>query len=112
MSIFLRTFSCLTYLVVITSAACRWWSSSSSLDKSLSHSSYTIYVVHFLIVVVFQYLLASTGLPLVAKFLVVTALSIVVSFWISHYFVQPLPRLAIGALVVGNIVLFILVHPS
>ncbi len=106
---FLRTISCLTYLVVITSAACRWWIRPSPLDRSLSDSSYMIYVVHLLIVLLFQLVLAGTILPLAAKFLVVTGLSIAASFAISHYLVRPRPRLAAVGLLLGNVVLFLVV---
>ena len=48
----------------------RWWSAPGRVARSLSSASYVIYLYHFPMVVVLQYMLAATSLPVFGKFAV------------------------------------------
>jgi surface polysaccharide O-acyltransferase-like enzyme len=58
--------------------------------KVLAKSQYTAYIIHPIIVLLFQAILFNLGLPPFIKFLLVTLASIPVTFLISNWVRRPL----------------------
>lgn len=67
--------------------------SQSPLMKTLSDSSFAVYVFHVPVVTLLQYALAGTSLGPVESFLAVTVLGIAISFPLAHFVLRRLPVL-------------------
>ncbi len=106
--LFVRSLLCVSFLVTFVKLASRYWNCSSNFDKRLTANSYTIYLIHFLIIILLQLLL--TGWldgPVLMKFGIATSGSILISYLISQYIIRPYPRLStIGAYIVFAFFLF------
>jgi peptidoglycan/LPS O-acetylase OafA/YrhL len=50
----------------------------------MAAASYTAYILHWMIVVFTQMGLEGTGVPVLAKFLIVTGVGIILAFWLGH----------------------------
>ena len=92
----IRSFLCLSFLIVFTSFASRFWNRSSKVDKGFSENSYTIYIVHPPIVVFFQFFLSNWELDwengVWIKFGLVAVLSLILSYGISSYLIKSFVR--------------------
>jgi peptidoglycan/LPS O-acetylase OafA/YrhL len=95
----IRSFLCLSSLTAMVLVAHRFWNRSSRIDKAFLSNSYTIYLIHMPIVVIFQFLFAlwDTDWPgaMWMKFGSVTFLSIFFSYGISAYLIKTVPSLSI-----------------
>ncbi|MFC1884151.1 acyltransferase [Thermodesulfobacteriota bacterium] len=93
----IRSFLCLSSLMVFILLFSRFWNRSSRIDKAFSDNSYTIYLIHMPIVVIFQFLFilwkTDWSGAIWIKFGFVTFLSIVLSYGISAYLIKPVVRL-------------------
>ncbi len=63
-----RTGFGLTATAMLVVAGQRWWDAPSRSIRSLSAASYKIYLYHFPLVIVLQYLLVGSALPVFGKF--------------------------------------------
>ncbi len=100
------------YIGLLASLSARFLDRTSRIHAALAASSYPIYVVHFPIVVLVQFLLLGTGLPTPAKFLVTAVSGGLLSFLISHYLIRPFPRGAAAALLVLFAAMSLGLHPQ
>ncbi|SLM28871.1 putative Acyltransferase family protein [Desulfamplus magnetovallimortis] len=94
-----RSFLCISFIAAFTSIALRYWNRPSRFGKMMASNSYYIYLVHFVIVILFQLLLSywKSG-QIFLKFIIVCAASILISLGISHYAIKPYPRLSVAGI--------------
>lgn len=112
MYVWLFSFLRVTFLIVFTSIAVRYWNRPNKINETLAANSYNIYLVHLPIVVVLQLLLANlVGTPSLIKFGIVFSLSFLMSYTISKYAIKPHPRLSVAAVIVIFLLMVIFVHP-
>jgi peptidoglycan/LPS O-acetylase OafA/YrhL len=101
----IRTFLCLTFLVVFVAYARTYWNRPSVFNQKLAENSYNIYLVHLFFIVPFQNMLMIwPGGPPMAKSAIVFLLVLPISYGLSRL-IERFPR----GFVAGFIVLFILV---
>jgi peptidoglycan/LPS O-acetylase OafA/YrhL len=99
-----RTFLCLTFLVVFVVCARTYWNRPSAFNQKLAANSYNIYLVHLFFVYPFQNMLMIwPGGPAIAKTVIVFLFVLPISYGISRL-IDRFPRVFIA----GFIVLFIL----
>jgi glucans biosynthesis protein C len=67
--------------------------SQNTLAKALSDSSFAVYIFHVPVVTLMQYALADSPMGPVEKFLLVSALGILVTFPLAHFVLRRLPVL-------------------
>ena len=106
-----RFFLCMSLLVVFVMGTVRYWNRPSRFHALLALNSYHIYLVHFLIVILFQLLLSgwSDG-SVYTKFGIVTSASILVSYAVSHYVIRPYPRLSVIGMYLLLFILLATIH--
>ena len=87
---FSRAFLCLSVLMVFISFAYRYWNRDSKVNRTLAANSYGIYILHLPIVLGLNLALLSwAGGPVVIKFGIATAASILLSWGISRFALKP-----------------------
>jgi hypothetical protein len=102
-----------SFLCVFTLWAARHWNRSSHFDFLLALNSYHIYITHFLIVILLQWLLTGwADGPVLIKFGIISFASIVISYGISHYVIRPHPRLSVIGIYAFFIITLITLHPA
>lgn len=94
----LRSFLGLSIFCLLTNFAFRYWSNASRINQNLAKSSFYIYLVHLPIVLVLQLILLNLSISIFLKFIIVSILSIFVSYGMSHYIIQRSPKLSIALL--------------
>jgi len=101
----IKSFLCVSFLAAFSKWAALHWNRPSKLNASLAVNSYHIYITHFLIVILFQLLMAgwSAGSVFI-QFGVVSLGSILLSYTVSNFCLRPYPRWS----VVGIYALFII----
>jgi peptidoglycan/LPS O-acetylase OafA/YrhL len=101
----IRTFLCLTFLVVFVAYARIYWNRPSVFNQKLAANSYNIYLVHLFFIVPFQNMLMIwPGGPAMAKMAIVFLLVLPISYGISRL-IDRFPR----GVVIGFLILFVLV---
>ncbi len=81
----LRSFLCLAFLVVIIAVALRYGNRVSAFNRDLAANSYNIYLVHLVLVVMFQHtLMVWPGGPPMVKAGIVFLLALLISYGISR----------------------------
>ena len=88
-----RTFLCISGLMIIISFSYRYWNQSSSFGRFLAKNSFNVYLIHLIFVVILQWLLLSWSWPGIGKWALISALSLIVSYALSHYMINRTPRL-------------------
>ncbi|UCH63935.1 MAG: acyltransferase family protein [Fidelibacterota bacterium] len=64
-----------------------------NLVRKMSAAAYTVYIIHFFLLVTLQFTIADAGLPPFLKFVIVTLLGIPLCFAVSHFIIKlPLAR--------------------
>jgi len=88
----IRTFLCLTFLVVFVAYARIYWNRPSAFNQKLAANSYNIYLVHLFFIVPFQNMLMIwPGGPAMAKTAIVFLLVLPISYGISRL-IERFPR--------------------
>jgi peptidoglycan/LPS O-acetylase OafA/YrhL len=57
---------------------------AGTLLTAMAAASYTAYILHWMVVVFTQMGLEGVAIPILAKFLIVTAVGVVLAFWLGH----------------------------
>jgi len=108
-----RSLLCFLFLITSIQFGDRYWNKSSPLNRQLATHSYTIYLIHFLIVILFQlFLLHWNGGPVFIKFFMVTSGSIIISYLISRYCVKPFPWLSVCVTYVVFLFFLLTIQPT
>ena len=90
-----RSFLCLSFLIVMTSFAFYYWNRPSALSQTLASNSYNIYLLHMVIVLALNLLLARwTEGHAGVKFTMVSLSAILLSLGISQFVLKPITRLS------------------
>ena len=108
-----RSFLCVAFLAAFTCWAVRHWNRPSKFHARLAENSYHIYIVHFLIVALMQFLVSGwfDGAVFI-QFGIVALSSILFSYGISHYALRPYPRITVIGLYSIFIVMLITIGPA
>lgn len=108
-----RSFLCVSFLAAFTLWAVRYWNRPSHFNALLALNSYYIYIIHVLIVIILQLLLAGwSGGSVFIKFGIVSFASILVSYGISQYAIRPYPRLSVIAIYTLFAILLLIITPK
>ena len=109
---FMKSFLCLSLLAGFTSCAIHYWNRPSKINTLLAMNSYHIYIVHFIIVILFQWMLAGwPDGPVLVKFGIISVAAIVTSYGISNYAIRPYPRLSVIGIYAVFVVLVLIIRP-
>ncbi len=101
----IRTFLCLTFLVVFVAYARTYWNRLSVFNQKLAENSYNIYLVHLFFVVPLQNMLMIwPGGPAIVKAAIVFLLVLPISYGLSRL-IERFPQ----GFVIGFLILFVLV---
>ncbi len=104
---------CALFLITFIQLARRYWNNTSPLGRRMAANSYTIYLIHFLIVIFLQlFLVQWTGGPVLLKFFIVTSGSIIVSYLISQYCIRPFPRLSVYVIYLVFLFFLLTIQPT
>ncbi|MGD8563484.1 MAG: acyltransferase family protein [Desulfarculaceae bacterium] len=88
---------CITALGFFCSLAKRYWSKPNTIDRSLAANSYSMYLTHYLFVILMQLLfLTIPGIPVTLKFFMVALSAGLAAYGTSRYIVTPFPKLSIA----------------
>ena len=109
---FTRSFLCISLLAGFTSCAINYWNRPSKVNRLLAMNSYHIYIVHFIVVILIQWILAgwSDG-PVLVKFGIVSVGSIATSYGISNFAIRPHPRLSVIGIYAVLVILMLTIRP-
>nr|WP_247648501.1 acyltransferase family protein [Pseudodesulfovibrio sp. zrk46] len=94
-----RSVAALSWLGTLIKGTQLWWNSQGRVSRSLSRSSYDIYLLHMLFVIGVQFLAIGLPVPYFFKFLIAAVSGVLISWWLSRQLVSPYPKTAIGLLV-------------
>ena len=97
----------LWFLVIFTGLAYRFMNRPSALNARLAANSYTIYLIHYPLILVFRLLLLNWDGSAFVKFPVVLLLTGLSSYALSEYVIGRFPRSAAAGLVGLNLLLFV-----
>ena len=87
-------FLAVSLLIIFTSYALKHWNQSSELRQKLSRNSYNIYLLHYIPVNILPLLLGSWLIFAELKWIIVSLVTIVISYALSQYLVKPFLRSA------------------
>jgi glucans biosynthesis protein C len=100
------------YIALLSGLAFKFLNRRSRFHESLAANSYSMFVVHFPIVVLLQFLLLPLPLPAWAKFSFCATAAIGASWSISNYLIRPFPRAAAAGLVALFAAMCLGLHPE
>ncbi len=110
-SFFLLNFLTISSLGLFASLAIRYWNRPTKANQSLAANSYSMYLTHYVFVLVFQLVLFTfPGISGLIKFGTVSGLSIVCSYLVSRFLVTPFPRIAVAGAIGLFIVMSLVIH--
>jgi glucan biosynthesis protein C len=107
----LSSFLCLAYFVLLSKFAFRHWNSTSKINQSFARNSFYIYLVHVPIVLALQFFFLSWNIPVFVKIIIISVISIALSYAISQYLINPAPKLSIVLLLSGFILFLVFMAP-
>lgn len=102
----------MVYIGLFCGLAYRFLNRATPIQRSLAANSYPMFIIHFPIVALVQYLLLPVGIPTPAKFLVCAVTAVGVSWLISNYLILPAPRRAMVGLVGLFLAMSLVLHPE
>jgi hypothetical protein len=98
---FIRSLYCISILALLINVTYAYWNKYSRVNQLLAENSYNIYLIHFVVVVLFQLLFLSfPSLPVYIKFSAVTILSWISCLAISNYFLKPYPKIFVTSILI------------
>ena len=84
-------FLCLSTLLLLITAAKKYWNTPSKTHQKLTLNSYNIYLFHYAPIIIIQLLLSSvTTIPALIKSVIVFTMTLIICFGLSEYVVRPL----------------------
>ena len=84
-------FLCLSTLLLLITAAKKYWNTPSKTHQKLTLNSYNIYLFHYAPIIIIQLLLSSvTTVPAIIKSIIVFTMTLIICFGLSNYIVRPL----------------------
>jgi len=96
----------LSFLGTFTAFAFRRWNHATPLGRELAANSYDMYLVHYVFVMTLPLLLSAWGGgPVLVKFGIVALATVLLSYGISKYVIQQVPRFVVIGLVGLNVLL-------
>ncbi len=96
----LRTFLVFSVIMTLVAFGAKYWQSDSRLNRSLAKNSYTIYLIHMVIVFLIQLLMYKWwNVSIYIKFMVGTIVSLTLSYLLSEFVVRRYPRSSIAGMV-------------
>ena len=93
--------SFLVYFILMTlmTFGAKYWNNDSTLNRLLSKNSYTIYLIHFVIVLSIQLLMYRWDVSIYLKFIIGSILALALSFLFSEFAVRRYPKSSIMGMV-------------
>ena len=86
-------FLTMSILGLSSSLAVRYWNRPTKIDQNLSSHSYNMYLSHYIFVLVLQLILFTMpGIPVLLKFTIVSASSILCAYLVSRFLIKPFPK--------------------
>jgi fucose 4-O-acetylase-like acetyltransferase len=85
------TFLGLAFLILLTSLALKYWNRPSLFQREVVPNSFSMYLVHYIPVMILPLLLSGLSIPAEIKWIVVSTASILISYGISRYVLKPMP---------------------
>ena len=107
----LKSFLCLSFLCLLITFMFRYWNSASRINQSLARNSFYIYLVHMPLVLFLQIFFLNWNISIFVKFAIILTFSIVLSYAISQYLIEPAPKLSIVLLLAGFFLVSIFMAP-
>jgi Na+/H+ antiporter NhaC len=96
----IRAFLVFSIIMTLIAFGGKHWQSASRFNRSLAKNSYTIYLIHLVIVFVIQLLMYKWwDLSIYTKFVIGSVSSLLLSYLFSEFIVRRYPRSSIGGLV-------------
>lgn len=106
---FFLNFLTIATLGLATSLALKCWNRPSAINQNLASNSYNMYLVHYLLVIMFQLiLLAVSEMAGLLKFGIVSVLSLVCTYIVCQFLLKPFPRITVF-LVIGLFAIMVFV---
>jgi glucan biosynthesis protein C len=106
------SFLTMSFLGFFSSLAIRYWNRPTKIDKNLVSNSYNMYLSHYIFVLVFQLILFTIpGIPILLKFAIVSASSILCAYLVSQFLIKPFPKLTIILLSIMLVMMFVVIKP-
>ncbi|MCP4350419.1 MAG: acyltransferase family protein [Desulfobacterales bacterium] len=96
--IFVKCFLCISLLAAFISFGMKYWNRPSRFNELLASNSYSIYIVHIVIVFIFQLVLTGWSGPVFIKFGIVSLSSVLISYGISQYAIKQYPRMSVAGI--------------
>jgi len=107
-----RPLTVVVYIALLSGLTFRFMNHQSRFSQSLTANSYAMFIIHYPIVVLLQYLLLDLGAPAALKFLICAALAILTTWTISNFVIRPFPRAASAGLIVLFAGMSLFLHPA
>jgi glucans biosynthesis protein C len=112
MSLPVYCFFTIAVLGFFSSLAIKYWNHPRKLDQNLASNSYNIYLSHYIFVLIFQLILFTIpGIPVLLKFVIVSAASIICAYIVSKFLIKPFPKATVALLFIMLIVMFAVIKP-
>ena len=94
------------------SLALKYWNQQTAVNRNLASNSYSVYLAHYIFVIVFQLVLfAVQGMPGLLKFGIVSVLSIMCAYIVSQFILKPFPRISVALVISLFAVMIFVIHP-
>ena len=94
------------------SLALKYWNQQTAVNRNLASNSYSMYLAHYIFVIVFQLVLfAVQGMPGLLKFGIVSVLSIMCAYIVSQFILKPFPRISVALVISLFAVMIFVIHP-
>jgi len=93
---FLSPLSCVFLLMFLLSFAKRFFNDHNVVTEFCSKHSINVYILHYIPVLLFQYLLQNVGFAPILKIILMVVIIIPGCLWLSHRLIVPYPKTAIA----------------
>lgn len=111
--VLMRSLLVFTILLALISFGLKHWNSPSNFNRQLAANSYTIYLLHFLFVIMAQLLLLKWfDISIFIKFGTVALSAILLSYLTSQYAIRPFPKLSVAGMIVLFVLLSAVLNPT
>jgi glucan biosynthesis protein C len=106
------SFLTMAILGFFSSLAVKYWNQPTKMDQNLASNSYNMYLSHYIFVLVFQLILFTIPeIPVLLKFAIVSASSILCAYLVSQFLIKPFPKLTIILLSIMLVMMFVVIKP-
>jgi len=109
---FFLNFLTISTLGLSTSLALKYWNRPTAVNQTLASNSYNMYLVHYLFVIVFQFILFKvSGMAGLLKFGIVSVISILCSYFVCQFILKPFPRISAVLAISLFAIMVLVIHP-